>query len=44
MGKVVSNTGATVREQGIMYKAVVKLVFLYGSESWVVKGAILKVL
>ena len=30
--------------QLMMYKAVVKPVFLYGSESWVVTDAMLKVL
>ena len=33
-----------VRAQGDMDKAVVQLVLLYGSESWVVTGDMLKVL
>ena len=36
--------GSTVRAQGMMYKAVVQLVLLYGSESWVVTRAMVKVL
>ena len=44
VGKVVTKTGATVRAQGIMYKAVVQSVVLYGSESGVITGAMLKVL
>ena len=42
--KVVSNTGAMVRAWGMLYKAVVQLVLLYVSESWVVMGPMLKVL
>ena len=38
VGKLVSKTGATVRERVILYKTVVQLVLLYGSESWVVMG------
>ena len=44
MGKVVSKTGETVRAQGIMYKSVVQSVWLYGSDNWVVTGAMLKLL
>ena len=36
--------GATVRSQGAMYKAEDKLVLLYGRESWVVTGEMLKFL
>ena len=42
--KVLEKRGATVRARGMMYKAVAKLVILYGSESWVVTGVMLKVL
>ena len=35
--------GATVRDRGEMYKAVAQLVLLYGSDSWVVTGEMLKV-
>ena len=43
-GKVLTNMGAEVQVWGMMYKAVVESVFLYGSDSWVVMGAMLKVL
>ena len=36
--------GLMVRAWGIMYKEVVQSVLLYGSESWVVTGGMLKVL
>ena len=39
-----SKMGETVREWGMLYKAVAKPEFLYESESWVVTGAIHKVL
>ena len=42
--KVVSNTGSMVWAWGILYKAVVQSVLLYGSESWVVQGAMIKVI
>ena len=42
--RVLDNTGATVRSQGMMYKVVAQLVLLYGSQSWVVMGYMLKVL
>ena len=35
---------ATVRSQVTMYKALAQSVLLYGSESWVVTGEMLKVL
>ena len=44
MVNVVSKTGEMVWARGMIYKAVVQSVFLYGSESWVVMGAIIKVL
>ena len=43
-GKVVTNMGATVWAQGMLCKTMVQLVLLYGSEIWVVTGAMLKVL
>ena len=43
-GKVVTKTGATVQAWGMMYKAVMQLVLLYESESWVVTGAMIKLL
>ena len=42
--KVLTNTGAMVHSRGIIYKAVVHTVLLYGIKSWVVTEAILKVL
>ena len=36
--------GEMVRVQGIFYKAIVKLMILYGRESWVVIGDMLKLL
>ena len=36
--------GATVRARGMMYKAVDQSVLLYGSDSWVVMGVMLKFL
>ena len=41
---VLANTVETVQTYGIMYKAVAQSVILYGSESWVVTGVMLKVL
>ena len=42
--KVVTQTGVMVRVRGILKKAVVSSVLLYGSDSWLVTGAMLKVL
>ena len=42
--RVMERTGATMRSQGEMYKAVAESVLLYGSKSWVVTGDMLKVL
>ena len=36
--RVLERTGATVRSQGVIYKAVAHSVILYGDESWVVTG------
>ena len=44
VAKVVTNMGTMVRSRGMLYKAVVQLVLLYGSYSWVVIGAVIKVL
>ena len=44
ISRVFTKTGATVMARGMMYKAVAHSVLLYGSEIWVFKGAILKVL
>ena len=41
---VLERTGATVHARVAMYKAVAQLVLLYGSESWVFTGKMLKVL
>ena len=42
--KVTLKTGATVQVRIMLDKAVVKMVLLYGSKSWVVTGAMLKVI
>ena len=44
IARVLEKMGATVRSYGVMYKAVGQLVLLYNSDSWVVMGAMLKVL
>ena len=44
MTKLLTKVGAEVWAQAMMYKAVVKMVFLYGSEMWVVTRAMLTVL
>ena len=44
VGKVVTNTVETVRARGMLQKAVVQSVLLYGSKSWVVTGDMTKVL
>ena len=44
VGKVVMNMGEKMHAQGMLYKAVVQVVLLYGSKSWVVTGDMLKVL
>ena len=44
VGKVVWKTGETVQARGMLYKVVLQLVFIYGSESWVGTGTMLKVL
>ena len=44
VGKVVSKTGETVQTRGMLYEAAVHLVLLYWSESWVVTGAMLKLI
>ena len=44
VGKVVTNTVETVRARGMLQKAVVQSVLLYGSKSWVVTGDMIKVL
>ena len=44
VGKVVLKTKEMVRVKIILYKVVVQLVLLYGSESWVVTMEIIKVL
>ena len=44
VARVLERTGSLVWARGAMYKAVAQLVLLYGIESWVVTGEILKVL
>ena len=43
IARVLANTGSIVRTPGMMYKAVDKFMILYRSDSWVVTGAMLKV-
>ena len=42
--KVLTKAVAMVQAQAMVYKAVVKRVFLYGSDIWVVTGSTLTVL
>ena len=42
--KLQTNIGAMVRARSMLYKAVAQTVLLYGSESWVMTGAMMKVL
>ena len=44
IARLLTNTGETVRERGIIYKAVAQSVLLYRSESWLVMGEMLKIL
>ena len=44
LARVLDSIGATMRYRGEMYKTVAHSVLLYGSESWVVTGEMLKVL
>ena len=43
VAKVLTKTGATVQARAMIYKVVVQIVILYGSNSWVVMEVILKV-
>ena len=44
VARVLEKIGATVRDRVAMYKAVAQLVILYGRNSWVVMGDMIKVL
>ena len=44
IARVLAKTVATVQDRGMMYNAVAQSVILYGSEIWVVKGEMLKIL
>ena len=44
IARVLERTGAILRAQGEMYKALALSVLLYGSKSWVVIGEMFKVL
>ena len=44
IARVLAKTGSTVRSCGMLYKAVAQSVLLYGSDIWVVMGAMLKIL
>ena len=43
LGKLVMKMESMVRAQGMMYNAVMQSVLLYGRETWVVMGDIMKV-
>ena len=42
--RVLEKRGATLRSMEMLYKVVSQTVLLYGSESWVITGAMIKVL
>ena len=44
VAKVVKKKVETVRDRGVIHKAIVYMVLLYGSKRWVVTGDMLKVL
>ena len=44
LAKVLGKTGAPIKARAMVYKVVVQVVLLYGSEIWVVTDAIMKVL
>ena len=44
ISKVMAKTGAMVQDYGMIYKSADQKVLLFGSESWVAMGEILKVL
>ena len=44
VAKVLTRTGVTVQAQSMLYKAVVKTVLLYRTESWMVMRTMLKVM
>ena len=44
IARVLERTGATVRSQGEIYKALTQLVLLYVSDSWLVTRKMFKIL
>ena len=42
--KLLVKTGAMLRAHEMMYKVLVQMVLIYGSDGWVVMDAILKVI
>ena len=44
VAKLVMKMGATVWALGVIYKAVLQMVLLYGIDIWVLKGSMLKAL
>ena len=44
VAKVLGKTGAPIKDRTMIYKAVVQLVLLYGSEIWLVKYVTMTVL
>ena len=44
VSRVMEKAGTTVQARAMIYKAVVQTVLLYGSKSWMITGAMMKVL
>ena len=44
VAKVMGKMGAPIKAKAMVYKALVQAVFLYASEIWLVKDAMMKVL
>ena len=44
ISRVLTKTGATVRDCGMMFNSVAQALLLYSSESWVVAGYMVKFL
>lgn len=44
VSRILEKEGASVRARGMFYKSIVQSILLFGSETWTVTGAMLKVL
>ena len=44
VSRILEKEGASVRARGMFYKSIVQSILLFGSETWTVTGALLKVL